>query len=105
MQHFFDFSCPYPVPYNTSSISSSFLGDDSIHRTDTKLSKTPEKNAAKETVVKIHAMYTLVWVWYVFHSALNMGKIVHSTQFYIEKSSLKIFPSLCRSKNYSKINL
>ena len=60
--------------YKTSSISSSFLRDDSIHRTDTKLSKTPEKNAAKETVVKIHAMYTLVW--YVFHSALNIGKIV-----------------------------
>ena len=72
--------------YKTSSISSSFLRDDSIHRTDTKLSKTPEKNAAKETVVKIHAMYTLVW--YVFHSALNMGKIVHSTQFYILKSVL-----------------
>ena len=44
--------------YKTSSISSSFLRDDSIHRTDTKLSKTPEKNAAKETVVKIHAMYS-----------------------------------------------
>ena len=77
--------------YKTSSISSSFLRDDSIHRTDTKLSKTPEKNAAKETVVKIHAMYTLVWVWYVLYSALKMGKIVHSTQFYTKKRSLKIF--------------
>ena len=89
--------------YKTSSISSSFLRDDSIHRTDTKLSKTPEKNAAKETVVKIHAMYTLVWVWYVFHSALNMGKIVHSTQFYAKNLILRL-PSMALFSDFLKQN-
>ena len=89
--------------YKTSSISSSFLRDDSIHRTDTKLSKTPEKNAAKETVVKIHAMYTLVWVWYVFHSALNMDKIVHSTQFYNKKHFLKFFSFTLQVEKLFKI--
>ena len=105
MQHFFDFSCPESSRTFIRQVlfPPHSFGTILYIEPDTKLSKTPEKNAAKETVVKIHAMYTLVW--YVFHSALNMGKVVHNTQFYTKKCSLKIFPSLCRSKNYSKINL
>ena len=70
--------------YKTSSISSSFLRDDSIHRTDTKLSKTPEKNAAKETVVKIHAMYSrIVCISQCSKYGENSTYIVHN---YILKS-------------------